>query len=132
MKLKLTLMRKSKLPVSLRSSKDEKRYQLARLAQPTRNLTKEKPLKEWKHWYLLPNMFPYSAAFSIHHMLLPKRVIPRSHLNGAERGELDTILDELESSYDTIMMNFQTKQSIRHHFHIHLLVYKETRKELKI
>lgn len=131
-KLKTTITRKSKLPVSLRSSRDEKRYQRARLNQPNRDLTKEKPLKEWAHWYLLPNLFPYSAVFNTHHLLLPKRVVMRSHLNDVERRELDMILDELDSAYDVVMMNFQTKQSIRHHFHIHLLVYKENRRDLKI
>jgi diadenosine tetraphosphate (Ap4A) HIT family hydrolase len=127
-----TFIRKSKLPVSLRSPRDERQYQRAKLTQPKRDLTKEKPLKTWKHWYLLPNKFPYSAAFSKHDMLLPYRKIARSEMSKQEWDELGKILDELEPSYDVTMMNFRSKQSVRDHFHIHLLVYKTKRKELKL
>jgi diadenosine tetraphosphate (Ap4A) HIT family hydrolase len=120
------------LPVSLRTPRDERRYQQARRTRPERDLTIEKPVKQWKHWYLLPNKFPYSSAFSKHDMLLPNRVVARSDLNKKEWDELGEILDELESSYDVVMMNFRSKQSVKNHFHIHLLVYKTKRKELKL
>lgn len=81
---------------------------------------------------MLPNKFPYSSAFSRHDMLLPKRVISRKEMNKQENDELAKILDELEPQYDVVMMNFRSKQSVKDHFHIHLLVYKTKRRKLKI
>jgi diadenosine tetraphosphate (Ap4A) HIT family hydrolase len=125
-------IRRSKLPVSLRTPKDERSYQRTKRQQPKRDLTVEKPIKTWKHWYMLPNKFPYSSAFSRHDMLLPKRVISRKQMNKQENDELAEILDELEPRYDVVMMNFRSKQSVKDHFHIHLLVYKTKRRKLKI
>ena len=53
-------------------------------------------------------------------------------MNQKEWDELGDILDELEPKYDVVMMNFRSKQSVKDHFHIHLLVYKTKRRKLKI
>lgn len=53
-------------------------------------------------------------------------------MNKQEWDELGVILDELEPKYDVVLMNFRSKQSVKDHFHIHLLIYKTNRRKLKI
>lgn len=126
-------IRKSKLPVSLRMPKDEHRYGKAKKQGLARKPFLEEPrIKEWTHWAIIPNAFPYSSAFSTHNMLVPKRVASWRQLSQSELNELQAILDEVESEYDTYMVNFPNKQSIVHHYHIHLLIFKTKRKELKL
>jgi diadenosine tetraphosphate (Ap4A) HIT family hydrolase len=92
----------------------------------------EPRLQEWEHWAIIPNAFPYSAAFSVHHMLIPKRVASWKQLKSIELQELQSILDQIETMYDSIMVNFPSKQSVVTHYHMHLLTFKEKRKELKL
>ncbi len=125
--------RKSKLPVSLRTARDEKYYAAAkRKGKSSKPLLEEERLAEWQHWALIENEFPYSSAFKVHHLLIPKRVACKTELKKHELAELDAILDELSEKYDCHLVNYVNKQSIRSHYHVHMLVYKDTRKELKI
>lgn len=125
--------RKSKLPVSLRTHRDEAYYSKAKKKGLTsKPLSDECPIKQWKNWLLIDNEFPYSAAFSVHHMLIPKRKTTQKQLAIDEKQEFDNILDELSDQYDCLLINFQKKQSIKNHFHVHLLTYKENRKKLKL
>ncbi len=123
---------KNKVPVSLRTYRDEVKYAKVKKVRSSKDnaLKEEKPLKQWKHWKLIINAFPYSSAFKIHHLLVPNRVVSESELNETERKELDTILAEVSEDYDCLLVNFVSKQSIRNHFHLHLLTYKDKRSEL--
>ncbi len=125
-------IRKNKLPVSLRTQSDELKYSRIKKTKPTKHLLDEPRLKEWKHWALIHNEFPYSAAFKIHHLLIPTRVASDKDLTSAEKAELNNILVELSDNYDCLLVNFKSKQSIRSHFHVHLLTYKDKRRQLKI
>jgi hypothetical protein len=124
--------RKRNLPVTLRTYKDEIKYTAAKLNGELIPLHKEPRLREWKHWAIIDNAFPYSAVFKTHHLLLPKRVTTEDGLTAAERKELPLILKELnnEGAYDCMMSNFTKKQSILQHYHMHLLSFKEKRFEL--
>ena len=126
------VIRKNSVPVSLRTKRDEINYAKANQKKTTNALLDEPRIKEWKLWALIDNDFPYSAAFKVHHMLIPKRITSDKELTPHERKELDKILDDLSDQYDCLLINFKSKQSIRNHFHIHLLTYKDKRKELKI
>lgn len=123
---------RSRLPVSLRTPRDEKHYTLAKKKGITRPLLEEPRIREWRYWALIHNEFPYSAAFKVHHMLIPKRVVPRSDLNAEELRELDIIIDELGDTYDCRLVNYSNKQSIKDHYHMHFLVYKDNRKDMRI
>lgn len=123
---------KPKLPVSLRTNVGEIFYQQSKKTGQIKPLEKEPRLREWKHWALIENAFPYDAAFKTHHMLIPKRVVTKDRLNSNEKAELDRILDELSEHYDCHLVNFTSKQSLRHHHHIHLMVYKDERAELDL
>lgn len=124
---------KSRFPVSLRTLEDEAAYARAKKrGHAKKPLHKEAPLKEWQHWLLIENEFPYTAVFKTSHMLVPRREISRKQISADEQKELDEIIDEVERKYDAMMINFPTKQSIKHHHHIHLLSYKENRKHTKL
>ncbi len=127
------LIRKSKLPVSLRKHCDEVKYfkdkQKGLAKKP---LHKEKPIRQWQHWQIIHNKYPYSAVFKIHHLLVPKREVHQKELSSSESNELNVILQELNNEYDCLLVNFEKKQSIKQHFHIHLLTYKDSRKDLKL
>lgn len=125
--------RKNSLPVSLRKHKDEAQYHKAKKAGKAKKpLKDEKSIREWKLWKVIHNEFPYTAAFEVHHMLIPKRQTVLSDLTREERDELTSILGELNDSYDCVMLNFQKKQSISNHLHLHLMTYKKKRKDVKL
>lgn len=121
---------KTDVPVSLRSKSDELKYATSKKLKLNRPLHEEPHLKKWNHWALIDNSFPYSAAFKVHHMLIPRRVVKEEDLSKSERLELTKILDELHDVYDCYQVNFLKKQSVRNHYHIHLLAFKDSRSEL--
>ncbi len=128
-----TVKRRSKkdpLPVSLRKNTTEIFYQQSKLAKMTVPLHEEPHLRQWKHWKIIDNAFPYDVAFSTHHLLLPKRVVPENELTGTERAELEKILEAVSDEYDCLLVNFISKQSVRNHFHVHLMTYKDERSNL--
>lgn len=131
-KFKVPKTRTSRALVSLRTTRDELYYAKAKTKGKTKPLVEEDRLKEWKYWALIENEFPYSAAFKTHHMLIPKRVVAEKDLSDAEQTEMRDVLEELATDYDCVLVNFTRQQSIRHHFHLHLLEYKDKRKEIKI
>lgn len=130
---KISQPKKSKIPVSLRTLRDEVHYNIAKKNGKSKPLVDETRLREWKYWALINNEFPYTSAFDEHHMLIPKRVVSENELSNDEKAELELIYKELgvEDNYDCRLINFQKKQSIKSHFHIHLLRYKDNRNDLK-
>ena len=129
-----TPMQKRRAAASLRTSKEEIRYARAKKAgKAGRPFLEEPRLREWKHWAMIPNEFPYSAAFKVHHMLIPTRVVSQADLSAAEKKELQKITDLLttEGVYDCMLTNFPRNQSNKNHFHIHFLVFKDRRKHMR-
>jgi len=115
---------------TLRTHKSEQAYQEELLKRSDRDLSDDPSIREWEHWRIIENLFPYDAAFKVHHLLLPKRRVSEIELNEEEKKELEVILQELTDVYSFWMVNFKAKQSIKNHFHIHLLTYKDSREEL--
>lgn len=119
-------------PTSLRTLAAELRYQQAKKTGDTKPLELVDSIKQWDHWRLIKNDFPYDAAFRVHHMLLPKRaaVTSRFELNDAERKELDHIVKTLvHPEYDMLFENSPHRQSVRSIYHLHLVIYKDNREE---
>jgi diadenosine tetraphosphate (Ap4A) HIT family hydrolase len=119
-------------PVSLRSEKDEEDYIKKKKNGRTKALIDEPRIKEWHYWALINNAYPYNLAYKTHHMLIPKREASQEELSEQEKAELELILNELSGDYDCRLINFRRKQSVLHHFHIHLLVYKDCRKDMQL
>lgn len=122
---------KRSLPASLRTHAGERRYQMAKRVGDRRPLVDETRIKEWEYWALIENRFPYDMAFEVHHMLIPKRVVTEDKLNENERKELQKVLAELSDEYDSYLVNFTSKQTVLDHYHIHMLIWKTDRKEMK-
>lgn len=120
-------LNRNKLPVSLRKDKSEYIHTNHKKS-PT--FFTDPRINEWQHWFLVKNDFPYDMAFSTHHLLFPKREVAEPELNNQEKQELEEIIEELAANYDVRIINYPSKQSVRQHFHIHLLKYKEDRKDL--
>lgn len=119
------------LPVSMRKNAGEIFYQQSKKSGMTTPLHEEIRIREWTNWAIIDNAFPYSAVFKVHHMLIPKRPVPQSELTTAEKLELEEILGDIGQEYDCYIVNFTSKQSIRNHYHIHLMIYKEKRSDLR-
>lgn len=97
-----------------------------------KRLIDEPQIKEWEYWALINNDYPYDAVYRTSHMLIPKRVATKKDLSKTELNELNQIIEELSDKYDCYLVNFANKQSIKNHFHVHLLVYYDNRKDFKL
>lgn len=121
------LINRNQIAVSLRKDLSEIKHSSNK--RPATFLSDPR-IKQWKHWILIENSFPYDMAFSMHHLLMPIREVAEPDLSKQEKQELESILDELSGDYDSRLINYPAKQSVRHHFHIHMLVYKKNRADL--
>jgi len=130
-RIKIPKTSKSKVPVSLRTVKGEAIYADHKKNGKTKSLSEEHSIKEWQHWRLIDNKFPYASVFKVHHMLIPKREVDKKNLSKNELREMDLILEELDVLYDCMLVNFNKKQSIKYHYHVHMLTYKDKRAQLK-
>jgi len=83
-------------------------------------------VKEYEHWIIRKNKFPYDLLFEKHDMLIPKRLFGYSdEMTEDEKREYTMILDEVSSGYDGILENFTHARSVTAHFHPHLFTYKK-------
>lgn len=82
--------------------------------------------KEFTHWVLMENIYPYDRYFSKSDMLVLKRHSDEAGLHAEEHDELFALKhsDELVDSYDALLENFSKQSSIPGHYHIHLIEYK--------
>ena len=88
-------------------------------------------LIEFDQWRVINNDYPYDLIASKHHMLIPKRHITEAGLSEAESKELISIKNhEQLRDYDYLIEAANHKKSIPQHFHIHLIVGKELRKDI--
>lgn len=119
------------IPVSLRSVNHESKYIDFQKNREKISLLDEPTIREWQFWVIIDNAFPYDYAFKVHHMLLPKREVTERNISEEESKELLQIYEEISDSYDCRLINFTKKQSVKNHFHVHLLIYKDKREELQ-
>lgn len=125
----------SDLPMSLRTKVGEENYQLAKKNGGSVPLELAPSLKQWEHWRLIDNNFPYGVAFKDHKMLLPKRagVAERSQLNDAEKAEFEVILREyVYPEYDLWFENCPKRRSMNHIYHVHVASYYDNREEMSL
>ena len=87
---------------------------------------KVKYIKEFRHWRIVNNLFPYDRIAKINHILIPKRHIVYKKLNKLERKELELIKSGyIEKKYQLILQATQKRMSVPDHFHLHLIVLKK-------
>jgi len=118
--------------MSLRTIENEDKYQ-AKLKQldghqldnfnfdPTTKL-----IYDYKYWALIENDFPYDLIATADHLLVPKRIFSKAiNMNNEEYQELVMIKEELSAKYDSVLENLGTNVTIKNHFHLHFLKFKE-------
>jgi len=84
-------------------------------------------IKEYKHWAIVKNLFPYDNIATVSHILITKRVVEFDweKLSRDEQKELNRIKKDIRGKYDCILENLPTARSIPKHFHLHLLKIKD-------
>lgn len=88
---------------------------------------KEMLVKEFTHWAIMENEFPYDAIATTSHMLTTKRVAPFNwnSLTAEEKEEFEIIKNGYaKENYDVLWENLPRGITIPIHFHLHLLVLK--------
>lgn len=81
-------------------------------------------IKEFTHWMIVENQYPYDAVADHHHMLIPREHVQNeSQLSTRSKLELNIIKRNLELSeeYDCTISNFPIGQSHPTHLHFHLI-----------
>lgn len=84
-------------------------------------------IKEFTHWAIVNNDFPYDAVATTSHMIFTKRSIPFDWklLTKEEKEEFEHLKETyLKDNYDVVYENLPKGQTIPGHFHLHLLVLK--------
>ena len=80
------------------------------------------------HWFIGKNDFPYDLIASKHDLLVPFRVFADADdMGNAERSELAQIKARLAKTkeYDTVMENIPHSRTVKGHYHLHLLKFRE-------
>lgn len=88
-------------------------------------LCKAEPIQTFKHWKVIPNLFPYDLVAKTHHMLITLRHVKDSELNSDEIEELAEIKADYVQQYDYIQEATNRTKSIPQHFHLHLIIGKQ-------
>jgi hypothetical protein len=84
-------------------------------------------IERFSLWKIVTNDFPYDKVAQTHHMLTPFRHILESQLTEAELDELQNIKKGcINTHYDYLLENTWREQSIPNHFHLHLIVTKNS------
>jgi len=84
-------------------------------------------VKEFKHWVIINNEFPYDAIATTSHMIATKREVAFDWnlLNEEELKEFTGLKNTyLKENYEVVWENLPKGQTQPGHFHLHLLVLK--------
>lgn len=86
---------------------------------------RERLVREYEHWAIIQNIFPYDLIAEVAHLLIPKRIFAHyEEMTDTEEKELFRIKQEVTPQYDSILENFAHNRSVPSHFHFHLLKIK--------
>jgi len=83
-------------------------------------------IKEFEHWKIMVNAYPYDRIAKLHHMILPKRHASEGEITQEEWYEYGKIKKEyLHNEYQFLIEATNKTKSIPTHFHVHLVVLKD-------
>ena len=90
-------------------------------------LCNTKPLREYTHWLLIENDFPYDKLAEKHLMLVSKRHVVEQDFTPEEQEELRLIKHELIISpeFDMVIEITEPHKTIPPHFHLHIIKLRE-------
>lgn len=115
-----------------REREDEERYAIARasgMLPPCRYCVVQNVVREYAHFLIMENDFPYTRIAKTSHMLSPKRHVSNvEDFTQAERDELHDIYTRInsgEGAYDQIIKNTEKNMTIPGHFHVHLIQFRD-------
>lgn len=86
-------------------------------------------VKEFDHWVIIENAFPYDGIASTSHMIVTKRIVPFDWrlLTPEEEKEIEFLKETyLNEHYEVVWENLPKGQTVPGHFHLHLLVLKRS------
>jgi diadenosine tetraphosphate (Ap4A) HIT family hydrolase len=87
-------------------------------------------VREYTHFVVMKNDFPYTRVARDSHMLSPRRHVASIYdLTSDELAELHTIITAIETGdgdYDQIIKSTFKNMSIPSHVHLHLIRFKVT------
>ena len=87
---------------------------------------KKELIKEFKHWKIVNNIFPWDRIAKTSHMVIPKRHVKGINLTMTEIKELESIKSGyINEKYQIIVESTHKNKSIPEHFHLHLIVTKD-------
>lgn len=104
----------------------EKRHASGTIVNPFANWN-DSLVKEFQHWVIIKNDFPYDAIATISHMISTKREVAFDWdlLNEEELSEFASLKKGyIKDNYDVLFENLPKGQTFPGHFHLHLLVLK--------
>ncbi len=114
----------------LRTEETATRYEAAQEAKAgggCRLCSDSETIREFNHWRLTPNAFPYDRFFETSHMLVTKRHTDENGLNEDEKEEYKILKNtELTDTYDLVFENLPKQKSIPHHIHYHLATIRKS------
>lgn len=85
----------------------------------------KEPIKQFLHWKIVENSYPYDLIAKVHHMLIPLRHVKEQELTDEETEELKHIkAKHLSAHYNHILEALGPHRSFPEHFHLHLIVGK--------
>lgn len=89
-------------------------------------LCERESIREFGHWRIIENIFPYDKIAKTHHMAIPKRHVKEHELSDGELEELRVIKETcFHTDYDFMIEATYKAKSIPAHFHLHLIVVKD-------
>ncbi len=115
--------------MSLRTKALLRKYEVDRTTQDPKLCpfctTGETIKQEFAYWHIVPNKYPYNKLAKTNDMLVLKRhTRSEQDLTPEEKKELLFIKTDFlpKSTYKVIYENLPAQQSIKGHYHVHLLV----------
>jgi hypothetical protein len=120
--------------MSLRTANSEALYQQAKLNDELKPLWHEAAIKQFKHWEIIANRFPYDSCYKTSHMLIPYNLVAEySDLTIAEIAELrEIIATYCQEHYHQVIENMTVRRSVTTIYHLHLVTFVDNREDFKL
>lgn len=113
--------------ITLRTERTEARYR-AFLQQNKDShcyLCRAQIIREFKHWKIVKNEYPYDKIAAVNHIIASKRHCNEERLTKIEKEEWIMLKNSMiNECYDTILENTHNKKSIPGHYHLQLIELK--------
>lgn len=112
--------------MTLRTAVGEAKYAIAKKSGKLKDIDQEKHLREWRHWSLVVNRFPYGKLVEEHHMLVLKRRCAIWDITPEELSEFwYEIGPWIDERYHNVGINTMRTRSVNGIPHIHLVTYQK-------